>query len=239
MDFTNSYEDETRAASYATLEFSGTYHLAFRDLPALIEKYTTGKKALDFGCGTGRSTRFLQRLGLQVTGIDISNEMIKLARRSDSQGTYLHIADGDFHQLTTGSFDFILSAFTFDNILMEQKPRLFEGLTALLAPQGILVNLVSSPAIYTHEWTSFTTKDFPENANAKTGDIVKIVTINGTDTRPCLDILCTDSDYRRLYHEACLQVLETRQPLASGNEPYSWKNETRIAPWTLYVLTKH
>jgi len=50
---------------------SGTYYLAYRDLPALIQQHVPGRRALDFGCGAGRSTRFLQRLGFQVFGADI------------------------------------------------------------------------------------------------------------------------------------------------------------------------
>jgi SAM-dependent methyltransferase len=66
--FGNVYEDEERARAYATLQFPGTYYLAFRDLPALIRRYNHGSRALDFGCGTGRSTRFLRNLGLNVIG---------------------------------------------------------------------------------------------------------------------------------------------------------------------------
>jgi len=74
--FGNVYEDEERARAYATLQFPGTYYLAFRDLPALIRRYNHGCRALDFGCGTGRSTRFLRTLGLEVIGIDISRAML-------------------------------------------------------------------------------------------------------------------------------------------------------------------
>jgi hypothetical protein len=41
MDFTNVYEDAKRAESYARLEFPGTYYLAYRDIPGIIEKYYT------------------------------------------------------------------------------------------------------------------------------------------------------------------------------------------------------
>ncbi len=54
--FGNVYEDDERARAYATLQFPGTYYLGFRDLPALIRRYNHGRRALDFGCGTGRST---------------------------------------------------------------------------------------------------------------------------------------------------------------------------------------
>jgi len=45
------------------------------------------------------------------------------------------------------------------------KARIFRDLARLLAPSGIIVNLVSSPEIYTHEWASFTTEDFGTGAN--------------------------------------------------------------------------
>ncbi len=54
MSFTNCYEDASRAGAYATLEFANTYYLAYRDLPEIISEQVRGKRALDFGCGTGR-----------------------------------------------------------------------------------------------------------------------------------------------------------------------------------------
>ena len=65
-DFSNVYEDRDRAASYAKLAFPGTYHLAYRDLPAIIAQHVPGGRALDFGCGTGRSTRFVRDLGFET-----------------------------------------------------------------------------------------------------------------------------------------------------------------------------
>src|SRR5512132_3997548 len=81
--FGNVYEDEERACAYATLQFPGTYYLAFRDLPGLVRRYNHGSRALDFGCGTGRSTRFLRNLGLHVVGADISQAMLDQARALD------------------------------------------------------------------------------------------------------------------------------------------------------------
>ena len=89
----NTYEDERRAAAYARLGLTGTYYLAYRDLPSLIGEEGGGRRALDFGCGAGRSTRFLRSLGFSAVGIDVSNAMLEEARRADPGGTYLHIAD--------------------------------------------------------------------------------------------------------------------------------------------------
>lgn len=66
------------------LSFPATYYLAYRDLPAIISQYVaqhvSGREALDFGCGAGRSTRFLKKLGFNAVGIDISSSMIQVAK---------------------------------------------------------------------------------------------------------------------------------------------------------------
>lgn len=56
------------AEKFAKIEIQGTDWLAFRDIPYLINRFVKEKKGLDLGCGTGRSTRFLQELGLSATG---------------------------------------------------------------------------------------------------------------------------------------------------------------------------
>jgi ubiquinone/menaquinone biosynthesis C-methylase UbiE len=239
MKFTNSYEDTKRAEAYSKLQFAGTYYLAYRDLPELIKTYVHGNNALDFGCGTGRSTRFLTQLGLQTLGIDISKEMVQRATKLDPTGEYHVIHDGDFNRLSLQSYDLVLSAFTFDNIpTLEKKVALFTGLAGLMKKTGILINLVSSPDIYTHEWTSFSTKDFPKNKKAKAGDVVQIMTTDFEDSRPCYDIFWPDADYQHVYQQANLTVVKIHRPLATGTEPYHWVNETRIAPWVIYVLKK-
>lgn len=237
MDFTNCYEDGTRAKAYAQLEFSNTYYLAYRDLPNIIREYISGTKAIDFGCGTGRSTRFVRQLGLDVTGVDVAREMIAQARTLDPSGNYYLTRGDDLSEFPAEAYDLVLSVFTFDNIPgLEWKVRLFQDLGALLNASGKLVIVVSSPEIYLHEWASFSTKDYPENRVARSGDIVRIVTTDFADRRPTEDILWTDESYRDVFARAGLTVVATFKPLAEGNEPYQWVNETKIAPWVIYVL---
>lgn len=239
MTFTNVYEDERRADAYARLEFPGTYYLAYRDLPAIIAAHCAGTAALDFGCGAGRSTRFLKKLGFDVTGVDISPDMVRKARELDPSGDYRLIGDGDFSSLAGRSYGLVQSVFTFDNVpTREQKVRLFRGLGSLLQENGRIVSLVSSPDIYKHEWASFTTKDFPENLVAKTGDRVKCIMTDVEDRRPVVDVIWYDVDYRDVYEQAGLEVVRTYQPLAREDEPFHWVNETKIAPWVIYVLRR-
>src|SRR5437867_4329277 len=114
--FVNCYEDTTRAEAYAKLEFAGTYYLAYRDLPAIFVEHVKGKEAVDFGCGTGRSTRFLQDHGFHPTGVDISQDMIAKAKQASPAGDYRLIEDGDFSQFRRDAYDLVLAAFTFDNV---------------------------------------------------------------------------------------------------------------------------
>jgi ubiquinone/menaquinone biosynthesis C-methylase UbiE len=72
-----------------------------------------GRCVLSLACGHGRDTRMLARLGADVTGVDVSTEMLRHARRheaDDPRGiTYV---EGDAQELAgfeDGSFDGVLS----------------------------------------------------------------------------------------------------------------------------------
>lgn len=235
--FRNVYGDRARADAYARLEFPNTYYLAYRDLPGIIRGCARGTKALDFGCGAGRSTRFLRGLGFEVTGADVSAEMLERARAVDPAGDYRLVADGDVRGLEAGAYDLVQSIFTFDNVpTVERKVALFEGLRGLLNARGRIVSLVSSPDIYVNEWASFSTKDFPGNFTAKDGDDVYTVMLDVEDRRPVHDVRCSDACYREAYRRAGLAVLDVFRPLGRDDEPYPWVSETRVAPWVIYVL---
>jgi len=235
--FFNVYDDKARADAYAELEFPGTYSLAFRDVPMILSEYIRGRNAVDFGCGTGRSTRFLRNLGYDVVGVDISAQMLAQARVRYPEGEYRLVPDGDVGGLAPNSYDLVFSAFTFDNVpTMERKVTLFRSLGRLLKGHGRIVNLVSSPDIYLNEWASFSTRAFPENRNARSGDRVLIEMLDVEDRRPVEDILWSDEDYNEVYERAGLVRLQTYRPLAKQTDAIAWVSETTIAPWVIYVL---
>jgi SAM-dependent methyltransferase len=234
--FSNVYQDADRARAYAQLEFPGTYYLAFRDLPMLLHKHVCGRRAVDFGCGAGRSTRFLRELGFEVIGVDVSQVMLEQARARDPNGDYRLVVDGALAEFGSGALDLALAAFTFDNVPTHQKTSALLELRRVLAPGGRLVLVVSSAAIYCHEWASFSTRDYPANRSARDGDPVRILMLDVPDRRPVVDILCGDTHYRELFQIAGLRVVEVITPLATGEEPVQWVSETTIPAWTIYVL---
>lgn len=235
-ELVNAYEDVDRAESYARLDFPATYWLAYRDLPALLTEHVAGRRALDFGCGAGRSSRFLRDLGYDVTGVDISAAMIHTARRRDPDGRYALIEEDDLSGFPREGYDLVLCAYPFDNIPgVERRVELLRRLRALLDTEGRLVLLASTPELYVHEWATFTTAAFPENRRARSGDRVRIVIREGGDPRPIDDLIWFDDDYRDSFRHARLHLLARHAPLARGDELFEWINETRVPPWVLYV----
>jgi SAM-dependent methyltransferase len=238
VTFANVYDDAGRARAYAALEFPGTYYLAYRDLPAIIAQHVIGHEALDFGCGAGRSTRFLKKLGFDAVGIDISASMIDLASRADPDGTYRLVNDGDFG-FEPASFDLVLSAFAFDNIPdVAKRGRLLGGLRELLKDSGRIILLGSNPEIYQHEWASFTTKDFPENRDAKSGEPVRIVMKDVTDARPVIDLVWSHEDYLKLFAASALELIAHYAPLGKNEDSRAWVSEMSIPPWFIEVLRR-
>ena len=166
-----------------------------------------GKRAVDFGCGAGRSTRFLRQLGFQATGIDVSAQMIEKARALDPSGEYRLVQDAQYDEIGVGQFDLVLAAFTFDNIASSvNRARILGALKRLLRAGGSIILLDSTPELYGRDWVSFTTSHFPENRKPQSGDIVKTIIEGIGDSRPVEDIFWTDDDYRALFDSAGLRA---------------------------------
>ena len=239
VNFDNSWDNQTRAESYSKLEFPNTYYLAYRDLPEIISRHVTGNQAVDFGCGTGRSSRFLKRLGFNVTGIDISSDMLEIARNLDTSGDYRLVSNGNYAHTGLNNYDIIQSIFTFDNIPgWENRIKILKGLRNLMKTTGIMICLDSTPELYVNECASFTTKNFPDNLTAHTGDIVRCIMLDVEDKRPVEDIFWSVSDYKKLFNLSGLEVEAFYKPLGYDHEPFSWKSEKETAPWMIFVLKK-
>jgi hypothetical protein len=133
----------------------------------------------------------------------------------------------------------ILCAFPFDNIPGDDnRRRLLVELRRLLSSEGRLILLGSTPEIYWHEWASFTTKNFPANREARSGDPVRIVMKDVVDARPVVDLLWKAEDYLELFANAQLTVLTVVKPLGRIDELYEWVSETSVPPWVIYVLAR-
>ena len=228
-----------KAVAYSKLEFPNTYYLAYRDLPAIIARHVKGTNAVDFGCGAGRSTRFLKQLGFHVMGIEISEDMLEKAMALDPGGDYRLVSDGNYQSLGSRCYDLVQCIFTFDNIAgKENRIHILKNLGELLNESGKLICLDAHSEMYTNQWASFSTREFPENRNAETGDIVKIIVTDIDDNRPVEDIFWTRDDYAEMFDMAGFDVEAVYHPKGKDNESFKWIVEKEIAPWDIYILKK-
>jgi ubiquinone/menaquinone biosynthesis C-methylase UbiE len=74
---------------------------------------------LDVGCGTGNFSIKLAKMGLQVTGIDVSNNMLKIAKnKAKVEGVKIDFFNMDVHNMKfeDNSFDGVFSMAVFEFI---------------------------------------------------------------------------------------------------------------------------
>lgn len=76
--------------------------------PWIAARLKTGSKVLDIGCGAGFLSNELGRLGFNVTGIDLSQESLEVAKNHDSTRTVTYeVADAFKLPYANASFDAI------------------------------------------------------------------------------------------------------------------------------------
>lgn len=97
-------------------------------------------EVLDLACGKGRHSIFLNKLGLHVTGADLSCNSIAEARKSENAD--LHFVVHDMREVLEGyQFDFIVNLFTSFGYFDDQSDNLLvlQSIRQMLAPGGKLV----------------------------------------------------------------------------------------------------
>ena len=97
-----------------------------------------GAHVLEVGCGHGALARRLARRAATVTGIDVSPEMIRVARaRSGAHpNVQFHVADVTTMPLPAEQYDVVISAATLHHLPFEPTVR---RLAAALRPGGRLI----------------------------------------------------------------------------------------------------
>jgi 2-polyprenyl-3-methyl-5-hydroxy-6-metoxy-1,4-benzoquinol methylase len=94
-------------------------------------------KILDLGCGGGEPvTAYFARKGFQVTGVDISERMIEIARKQIPQGNFIR---GDMTEclFDEATFDLIVSIFAIIHIPQPEQEQLLRNIWKWLRSSGI------------------------------------------------------------------------------------------------------
>ncbi|MFZ2995659.1 class I SAM-dependent methyltransferase [Sphingobium sp.] len=101
-----------------------------------------GMRVLDIGCGWGGMALYLHRTcGVDVTGITLSEEQLKVARaRAEEAGVSDHVRFEliDYRDMT-GPFDRIVSVGMFEHVGTAHYRAFFHKCHDLLTPQGVML----------------------------------------------------------------------------------------------------
>jgi ubiquinone/menaquinone biosynthesis C-methylase UbiE len=130
--------------SYMRLE--GTYQkeLILPNLLRLME-LKKGEAVLDLACGQGFFAREFSAAGAEVTGVDLSKELIGIAKRLSPPYIRYHVGSADkLDFLQPGTFDKVSIVLAIQNI--ENAKGVFEEARRVLKPGGYLYLVTMHPA---------------------------------------------------------------------------------------------
>lgn len=102
---------------------------------------------LDIGCGTGTNSLWLARQGFEVTGLDISQEAVAMARkRADEEGVACRFVCGDFltNDIVPASVGFVFDRGCFHAVQEEDRNVFVDQVAQLLTPDGLWLSMIGN-----------------------------------------------------------------------------------------------
>ncbi len=104
-----------------------------------FEKFGKPPKILEIGCGTGNYTKILLERGYKITGLDISKEMLAIARQ---KCTNCEFVENDIRNISiSGKFDSCLALFAVMSYMTQNSDitSALANIRKLLNPGGLFV----------------------------------------------------------------------------------------------------
>ncbi|MFA5333541.1 MAG: methyltransferase domain-containing protein [Candidatus Nanoarchaeia archaeon] len=99
--------------------------------------YLKGKKVIDIGCGPGRDSKYLSNKGFELTGIDLTNNFLKIAKNKVPAANFYRM---DMRQLSfrNESFDGIWCNGAFLHIPKDENRLTMQEFYRILNSQGVM-----------------------------------------------------------------------------------------------------
>jgi len=154
-------QEFNRLAAAGEGEKMQRHHLNITEKTLRLMNLRAGERVLDLGCGSGWATRLVARLvgegpeGFgQVVGIDVSDEMVRLAREASKEFENILYVQGSAEKIPweENFFDKVLSVESF--YYYADQDRALMELFRVMAPRGrlfILINLYKDNP-YSLQW---------------------------------------------------------------------------------------
>jgi ubiquinone/menaquinone biosynthesis C-methylase UbiE len=105
----------------------------------------SGKKVLDIACGEGYFSGLLSEHGAKVTGLDIGEELIEIAKQKYKKPAFHHMRAEDVGTLKREQFDIAICVLALQNI--EDVKAVFQGVASILKPGGRFILVLNHPVL--------------------------------------------------------------------------------------------
>jgi SAM-dependent methyltransferase len=140
-------------AKYQRNKSLGVSH--YTELPAIISVAgdLKGKRVLDAGCGPGRHSKKLIAGGARLVGIDISAEMVKLARAHCGGAGEFYRADFERAEFKPASFDLIVASLSL--MYSRDLDPVFRNFSRWLDRRGRLIFSIYHPVRFFQKVSGF------------------------------------------------------------------------------------
>jgi ubiquinone/menaquinone biosynthesis C-methylase UbiE len=113
----------------------------------LLAQQNHGEKLLEIGCGTGHWSACLSEKGFSVTGIDLSEKMIEIARNKHIPHCRFQVADGANLPFDDNTFDVVAAITALEFTRDAQK--IIGEMARCLKPHGrLLFGMLNSLSVY-------------------------------------------------------------------------------------------
>jgi len=141
VDYVKHVRDENDSIYHSLYEKPAMYDL----LPDL-----KGKKVISIGCGSGEDCDQLQKRGADVTGVDISDSMITIAKDSYPKCNF-QVMDMENLELNDNSFDFAYSSLAIH--YLEDWTKALKEAHRVLKPRASYLFSCNHPTFSAMEYT--------------------------------------------------------------------------------------
>ncbi len=217
-------------------QFGTTDYIVTKTLPKLLDEHSRSLPTLDFGCGTGLSTRFLTKLGFKPVSVDISKEMLSIAKKNDPKGQYIHISPNEGLPFENTDFKLVVSIFVlFEIPTKSELTFIFNEINRILETGGYFVAITGSEDLYQRDWITLDNK-YPENKQVESGKVCKIK-LKNIDLE-IDDYFWTDEDYGSLAEKSGFVIEKKLFPCGSAEDGVEWQDELSHAPYVFYKFKK-
>ena len=180
-------------------------------------------RSLDLGCGTGVHVETLHELGWTVTGVDLSDDQLRIARKRAGDRAELLQADAADLPFADSSFDLVLSSFTHTDV--EDFGAVMDEAVRVLAPEGRLVYLGPHPCFVGPHSRFVEAKGVPElhSGYGATGRYTDGVGISPTGLRAKVGAVHLPlGDLLQTFLRAGLRIDAFEEPICAGREYPHW-----------------